>query len=335
MSLRLNTTSPVAPEVDTAAEGARDADVWAGIMQTVRPSLQPVVDNDSIHTTFSEEIEQPESDTTTVVDGTPEPGEIEPLTDIEHFAMSEGWKPQDAFAGDPDKWVPADQFLAKKPVYAKLFAQSDLLQQQQDTIAKLQELVSGVVEHNLKNSQAEIDSRAADLNALREQAFKSGDFEGYEAATKELAELRGTAQSIPKPTAKQPVTQPIAQPQQPVDAEAAKTLETWVTKHKSTLDRPDVDRVAAAILQNAIESSTAGTQKQRIQSALVKTEQQLQKLFPQHFRAAIQSPPAPAKGGVKPTRTAETQSRDAQVITRRLDTMLESMKRNEMKKGKK
>lgn len=330
--------TPANPLLEPADTKTADS-VWREIMAGVQPVMQRYVDADSFDIP-PEEI-TPSDPGEDLTDPEPAPVGLEgdaalgladsavAFTETELLALTEGWKPQAQYQGDPEKWIPADQFLAKKPLYVKLTSQDARIAQQEQMIQQLQDLVTGMVQHNLTKSQAEVDSRVAELNQIREHAFKTGDFEAYETATAEMNTLRGGERRAPVAAAPPPprVTAP------PKLDEAQTVMAGWMAKHKAALDRPEVDRVAAAVLQNAIESSTAPNQKDRVRIALVHAEKALQQLFPQHFKPPA-APPAPARGGMSAQGAVDTRSRVASTVAKRMDAMLQTMKSNQAKRGK-
>ena len=59
--------------------------------------------------------------------------EHSPISETEISARAMGWRPQDEFGGDPERWVDADTFVARgEQVMPLLKAQNKKLRQEMD-----------------------------------------------------------------------------------------------------------------------------------------------------------------------------------------------------------
>jgi len=135
-----------------------------------------------------------------------------------------GWKPKDEYTGNPEKWVPAEDFLKtgfdtpailaeRYKILDDRFARSE--RERAASAAKLDEAVGmvGQLTGMMRTSEQRAYDRAKkDLEAERTLAVERGDKEEFARADKELEDLRKTA---PAPAAEKPAVQtPTEQPAQ-------------------------------------------------------------------------------------------------------------------------
>lgn len=113
------------------------------------------------------------------------------FTAAEQEAYQKGWRPKEEFAGNPDDWVPADQFIARGPFMGQ--------------IVGLKKEVEILKEHMKKAEQAGYERAEREILAKKEAARQRNDFEGYEQANKELDELAN--KTTEKPTMSESVQQ--------------------------------------------------------------------------------------------------------------------------------
>lgn len=97
----------------------------------------------------------------------------------EEQAARMGWVPKEQFKGDPERWVPAEQYIERAET---------ILPMAKGTIAQMQKLMADQ-EANFKRLLAE---QKAEFDALKESAGRLGEFakkaeqRGYERGLKEL-----------------------------------------------------------------------------------------------------------------------------------------------------
>lgn len=128
--------------------------------------------------------------------------------DYESEAREQGWRPQEEWKGDPEKWKSAEQFVEDgKNILPIVNAKNSKLQ------GKVDDLAAQVAELRQTNQQfGEFSKKAMDrwkketsdlrqeLKARRKQAIDEGDGAAFENADQQLAELDRNdvpAQEIP------------------------------------------------------------------------------------------------------------------------------------------
>lgn len=99
------------------------------------------------------------------------PAENNPAPDyseIEEQAISQGWRPKDEYNGDPHKWVSADIFVARAPLFEHIEAQKKELK-------KLREGLTVMASHNAKVEEAGYKRALAELRQQKKEALLEND----------------------------------------------------------------------------------------------------------------------------------------------------------------
>ena len=86
----------------------------------------------------------------------------------EDLATKDGWVPQDDWNGEAEKWVPADEFLRRKPLFEKIHTQNR-------QIKKIQENLNAMASHHKKVFEASYQKALEELEAQRDRAIDEGD----------------------------------------------------------------------------------------------------------------------------------------------------------------
>ena len=129
---------------------------------------------------------------------------------VEERARLWGWKPREEFNGKADKWVPADQFVARGLTLPAVLKETntrleDSLRHTQTELRTLQQQFhdqgTSLVEVTkmLRNRDArEYEGAKRHLQRRQAEAEASGDMEGFKQATTELAELEKNPPAAPE-----------------------------------------------------------------------------------------------------------------------------------------
>jgi len=109
---------------------------------------------------------------------------------IEDTAREMGWRPLDEYEGDPDKWVSAQSFVDRKPLFDKI----DSMNKRQKALEKsLQEnslTLKELAEHHKKVAETSYKKALADLKAERRAAVRNGDHELVEQIEDQIDNLK-------------------------------------------------------------------------------------------------------------------------------------------------
>jgi hypothetical protein len=121
-------------------------------------------------------------------DNTEDYGGFDPGDAVVKLAIPHGWKPKNEYSGDPDKWVPPDEFIenqwkinrATENGKKNLELQLSQLTRKLDNVTQQWEELS-------KREQAKIHS---EIKEQRKQAIEEGDVAKVEALDEKLGELK-------------------------------------------------------------------------------------------------------------------------------------------------
>lgn len=122
---------------------------------------------------------------------------------IEEQATEMGWKPLDQYEGDPKKWVSADTFVARKPLFEKIEETSrhnkDLRRKVDTLEMSMQELRA----HNERIREMEYKRALEDLKQQRRQALANDDHLLAEDLQEQIETVKETSKPVavtPKPS---------------------------------------------------------------------------------------------------------------------------------------
>jgi len=108
----------------------------------------------------------------------------------ESEASQQGWKPEEDFSGDPERWVDAQTFVERGEQFVGLMKpRLDKLEKQLKYQEKLNTDMKGYVDAQERRSQKEVKELQAQLKDTRKRAIATGDGEAFEKADEQLKEL--------------------------------------------------------------------------------------------------------------------------------------------------
>lgn len=240
--------------------------------------------------------------TQTAGDGAGSPAAIDGLTpeEIEASARALGWKPQNEFRGPPDKWRPADQFMATTANPAVLANNFRVLSDRYRTLesthrsttqqltAKLDEATGmvGTLTDRFRTVEERAYTRARkELLAERDKAISDGDTAAVHRLDADVQEL-DAGKPPPKPAATTTTT--TAQPTAPaIDPEVA----AWSAKNDWFFK--DVEMQASANAASAALRANPATAALPIGEHLAEVDKIIRRTFPDKFAAPrAVTPPA-------------------------------------------
>lgn len=137
----------------------------------------------------------------------------EPVRDFESEAKAQGWKPQEEFTGDPNKWVDAETFVERGEQYVGILkGKFDRLEQRLRDQEQLTADVKTLYQRQAESDKKRIGELVTQLEAKREQAVTEGDGAAFTQLDKQLNQAREAQRTLAQQPAKQPVqAQPWAQ----------------------------------------------------------------------------------------------------------------------------
>lgn len=112
------------------------------------------------------------------------------LTDVEQEAYADGWRPKEEFRGDEAKWVSAQEFMRRKPLFQKI---DELKSDGYHTKRELQEVkrtLNALAEHHKKVKETEYKRALADLQAKKVEAIEDRDGAAVVALDNQIDEIK-------------------------------------------------------------------------------------------------------------------------------------------------
>lgn len=217
-----------------------------------------------------------------VDDATPAEPKAPELNEVEQEAFKEGWRPKDQFEGDENRWIPADEFMRRKPLFAKI---DELKSETYHTRKELQEMRSVVKtlgEQYKKARDVEYARAIKELQSVKKAAFEEQDFDTLERADEQLDQLKIEKQRA-EIAAKQEIKQQMAQPSPEYLTWAQNN--PWYAQDQEM--RVDADAIALAYI-NAKRDATPT-------EVYAAVSQKIRKMYPDKFEKP--SRPNPVDSG--------------------------------------
>lgn len=118
----------------------------------------------------------------------------------EDEARAQGWRPQEEYEGDPNKWRPAKEFVERGELFGKIDTLGKELKDTRKALKMLQE-------HHTKVRETEYNRAVSELKALQKKHLLEGNSDEYLEATELLTDLKAEqkAREVAAQTAPQQV----------------------------------------------------------------------------------------------------------------------------------
>ncbi len=192
-------------------------------------------------------------------------------TEVEQQAMEQGWVPQDQFAGH-GKWRPAEEFLDRGELFAKIDEQKRRLQSVEGTAQELKK-------HLEKVRKTEYQRALDTLRAEKKAALNEGDADAVVTIDDKIADLREEQKQADTP-------QSVQRTQEPNPA-----FVVWVNKNPWY----NTDRAMKAYADTiATDLAVKGLTPTEL---LVEVERQTKKEFAHKFNNPNRSKPGAVESG--------------------------------------
>lgn len=101
----------------------------------------------------------------------------------ESEAREQGWKPQDEYEGDPNKWRPAKEFVERGELFGKIDSLGKELKDTKKALKMLQE-------HHSKVKETEYNRAVTELKTLQKKHLEEGNSDEYLKTTELLTDLK-------------------------------------------------------------------------------------------------------------------------------------------------
>jgi hypothetical protein len=112
------------------------------------------------------------------------------LSEIEQDAYKEGWRPEAEFGGDKSKWIPADEFMRRKPLFSKI---DELKSENYHTRKELQEVkktLGQLATHHKQVREVEYQRALKELQVARRDAMEDRDHDAVIALEDKIDQVK-------------------------------------------------------------------------------------------------------------------------------------------------
>ena len=111
------------------------------------------------------------------------------VSSIEQRAIEMGWRPKEEFEGDETAFIPAEEFVRRKPLFDKIESQSKQIKSVHKALEALKSHFSTVRE-------AEYARALKELKSSRREALASGDADKFEELDDEIQKVEQEAKKL-------------------------------------------------------------------------------------------------------------------------------------------
>lgn len=217
------------------------------------------------------EIHTPESD--------PIADEVQ-LSPVEQRAMEQGWVPQEEWAGDPDDWRPAKEFIDRGELFKRI-------EEQKRELKQLKTAMSEFGKHHAEVKKLAYKQALEDLRARKKEALESGDADAVIQIDDRIAETR-EAQKVAENT---PAVTDNPAPQPDPEFVQWQARNQWY--HTDRAMKLYADDVAVELFQRGISDPA---------TILKEVDRQIRQKFKSEFENPNREKPGPVEGKGKPPR---------------------------------
>lgn len=209
----------------------------------------------------------------------------ETVDPIEQEARKDGWRPKEEWDGDENQWIPADEFVRRKPLFSKI---SDLKSENFHTRRELQEVkqtLKSLAEHHKRVRQVEYERALKELQTARRDALDERDHDSAIQLEEKIDQLKEEKRDFEQELKKETTAQ--AQP-------TPEYLE-WVKENQWYLQDSDMHADADAI---AIAHLQKNGGKVSPNDLYKHVSEKIRKLHPEKFQSASsERRPSPVESG--------------------------------------
>ena len=131
----------------------------------------------------------------------------EQITGAEEQARSNGWLPKKEYAGDPEKWVTAEEFNKNGEYIGTIIREQKKNKRLEKELEQVKEAVRNLGEHNKKVAEHAKEEAIKELKQIKKEALKEGDADTVVEVDDKLLEISQTEPEkdiLPEPTGPDP-----------------------------------------------------------------------------------------------------------------------------------
>ncbi len=118
------------------------------------------------------------------------------LSEAEQQAYKEGWRPETEFDGDKSRWIPADEFMRRKPLFEKIESLKSDSYQTRKELQEVKKTLTTLADHHKKVRETEYDRALADLKTQRRVALEERDGSAIDVIEEKIDGLKQEKQEF-------------------------------------------------------------------------------------------------------------------------------------------
>lgn len=108
------------------------------------------------------------------------------LSETEQQAFKEGWRPKEQFNGEGSKWIPADEFMRRKPLFEKIDSLKSETYHTRKELSDVKKTLDTLAKHHQKVRETEYARAIDELKTQRRLAVEDKDMEAVEAIEEKM-----------------------------------------------------------------------------------------------------------------------------------------------------
>lgn len=232
------------------------------------------------------------------------PDPVEPqVSETEQRAMADGWVPKEEWAGDPEQWRPAKEFLDRGELFKKI-------DEQKRELKHLRTAIDDLGKHHAQVKAIAFKEALATLRAQKKEALETGDADAVIAIDDRIAETREAQKAA---EAQPPVVAPEQADVLHPDFVRWEARNAWYKTERAM--KVFADDVARETVAKGISDPA---------SVLMEVDKQVRKEFPNKFENPNRAKAGAVEGGTPKGRSKEgdvvMNDMERRIMNRLIDT---------------
>ncbi len=230
----------------------------------------------------------------------PESKELEApkLSGVEEQAYKEGWRPKEEYTKDPSMWIPADEFMRRKPLFEKIDSLKSESYQSRKELQEVKKVMTDLVDHHKKVRETEYKRAVAELRAERNSAIDDRDPVRVELLDEQLDNLK-EEKAVFEAQLKQEAKTQVQVAPTPEYVEWVKE-NTWYNTNKEMHDF--ADGIGVAYLKNKPDATP--------NEVFSYVSKQAKRAYPEAFSQPRSGRPSPVDSGANESRQSSKAADD-------------------------
>jgi len=203
-------------------------------------------------------------------------GEHDEFTEAEQLAYSQGWRPQEEWKGDPNRWVSANEFLFRGELMERIQKQTKVINDMKSSQEDLKKALKVLGEHNSQIAEKEYNRALASLKKQRRDAMREDDFETVDEIEERMDELKDAKRDA---VVIEGEAEEVKEEEKQEERQVNPEVEKWVNDNASWYNTDPIMQGAADRIFMGYINDNPGDFK----GALTKVDEVMHARFPEEF----------------------------------------------------